>query len=370
MKKRILSAAVALTLVLTMLAGCSGGSGNNTPTGGNGGNNSPTNVKFGICKGENKTIFVYPGYMTMDDSSKHIEVEGTDKITYATIGGIPFHVTDTALYLADYDHGFCMYDLSGNQPPEWFYLSSDSLCCLPTVSGEWIYYIASDKSGNFHISKMKLDGTDNQQIMQINSDSTKPFLSFFICDGWMYWAGEGLNSQKLFRARLDGSDIHSFSLKATEKLYDDWLLPIFSYDKDYLYYIVGGDYIYIYRTSLDFSSTEKLFTFDSSDMEYKGFYYADGYLLWMGDDSLYSVTLSGTKSQNKTDVNPEIAESFNFFLGNVDGFVYLLCGDYLLKVRPDGTDLQVVLSDLKKNESQSQHEDTDSAGNAPSSGYQ
>jgi hypothetical protein len=142
------------------------------------------------------------------------------------------------------------------------------------VIGDWVYYRDGDGDDN-GLYKMRIDGTDNQRLI----DDNCAFVS--IADGWAYYCNWG-NSKKLYRIQLDGAE--------NQKLNDDECLYVNVTD-NWVYYCNKSDGYGLYKIRIDGTSRKKLNDEESLYVNVVGdwAYYAN--------DNIYKIRVNGTGRQ-------------------------------------------------------------------------
>ena len=111
----------------------------------------------------------------------------------------------------------------------------------------------------------------------------------------------------------------------------------------------GDNASQLYRVKIDFSETEKLYTFDDSfglmNVGIEGMVYAKNCLFMASEDSLYAMRLDRIEDPTRLSIEPEIIAKFDYFLGDLNGYIYFSCEEYLVKINIETYDVSVVLEE-------------------------
>lgn len=161
------------------------------------------------------------------------------------------------------------------------------------ISGEWIYYINLDNSAPFRIWKARLDGSDKTLLTgdYYTNDIT-------VLDDWIYFINTSYGTRKLYRVRIDGSNLTLLSENEIEtyKIYNGCIYSNSSLEQ------TG----YIYKMNLDGSNKVKL---DEGETNISKFMVGDWiyYTKSMNDnEGIYKIKADGsscTKLGSRSDKN-------------------------------------------------------------------
>lgn len=139
-------------------------------------------------------------YASLDDGSKiyRIGKDGTGKQLICSDSAVNYmNVVGNWIYYCNNDDNNNLYrvKIDGSEKQKLNTSNTRNI----SISGNYIYYCAIDENNNGSLYKMKLDGSDNTMLSQVDCSTAVE-----VHDGYVYYCG--FNSKGIYRIKTDGTD--------------------------------------------------------------------------------------------------------------------------------------------------------------------
>ncbi|MFC5529416.1 DUF5050 domain-containing protein [Cohnella yongneupensis] len=245
-------------------------------------------------------------------------------------------------------------------------LTKDKLTAISNIVGERVYYYrwsgSMDSDSEYSLYRIKKDGTQETKLAALNDE--KPLINggvVAIQDDWVYIEGFGKRSAKgaplndLYRVSTKGGQVEKIidgyeklNLGAVPQRYNEIKFTAYyltangplAIKNGYIYYANSSDNFYLYRSTLDGKSKQKIASktvaqesiIIDSDIVYFNTTYKQGRTTSIGD--MYRVGVNGTNLRKLGDGRGDIMMVHN-------GWAYFLQGDLdtgsMSRMRIDGS---------------------------------
>ena len=265
-------------------------------------------------------------YSNFSDGGKlyKIKVDGTsktkltdEKLFYINVIGDWIYYQSSSLS-PEYDFGFYKIKTDGSQKCKIL----NERIGLMDIVGEWVYYSIAGESGNHWIYKMRLDGTENTQILD-----GKFIYNIYVIGDWIFYS----TLDGTYKIKLDGTENTKVLNNSILGVMDDWIY--------YSDYTNGG----FYKIKMDGSNNIKITDgyICSANIAGDYIYYGCGDTsdYYKSEDKwkLYKIKIDGTDKTKLTDDNGDainVVGNWIYYLNEKDRNWY--------RIKIDGTGRELV----------------------------